>query len=216
MGALIRRLTTIRGARGFTLMEVIITLGVVAIMAAVLSPMILNYLEDAKKSKAEADVKAISGTILKLTRDVAHFPLYTDGTKTTGTPAIEILYGPGNNPVESTTPAWGLSATPAGKDLLENHLVKNNPAGTTSGTPATPYLTTGRFPWRGPYIESITPDPWGNRYVVNIKNADPADPSPKVVWALSAGPDGKIDTKPDALTDSGPPPGNDDIAIRIK
>jgi hypothetical protein len=51
---------------------------------------------------------------------------------------------------------------------------------------------------------------------VNIKNADPLDSPAKVVWVLSAGPNGKIETDPNALADSGPAAGGDDIVVRIK
>jgi hypothetical protein len=182
-------------------------------MSAVLAPMILNYMDDAKISKAESDVKVIGGMVMKLTRDVAHFPLYRNGTLTTGTRDIELLQGPGNDPIDyATTPWLGTSQ----KAALEDHIVKNDPGGTL----ATKYLPTGRFAWRGPYLEKVSQDPWGNKYLVNIKNADPnpdpADASPKVVWVLSAGPNGKIETNPNALADSGPVPGGDDIATRIK
>jgi hypothetical protein len=51
---------------------------------------------------------------------------------------------------------------------------------------------------------------------VNIKNANPSDSSPKVVWVLSAGPNGTIETDPTSLSDSGPVPGGDDIVVRVK
>ena len=206
MSALIRRLPKVGGKQGFTLMEVIVVLGVIGILAAVLTPMILNYLEDTKKSKAESDVKTIAGVVLRLTRDVAHFPLFTDGTRTTGAPDIELLRGPGNDPIDHDRKKW-LSTSKIG--ALEDHLVKNNPG-------SQKYATSGRFVWRGPYIEKISEDPWANRYLVNIKNANPADNPAKVVWALSAGPNGKIETDPDSNADSGPAPGGDDIAVRIK
>jgi len=206
--AFVKTLPKARGERGITLMEVIVMLAVVGVLAAVLSPMILNYLDDAKKSKAESDVKAIGGMILRLTRDVAHFPLFKDGTQTTGKPDFDILRGPGNDPVDNEGSQKWLTGQGKTSDL-EDHLVKNNPG-------AKKYATDGRFPWRGPYLEKITEDPWGNRYLVNIKNADPADAPAKVVWVLSAGANGKIETKPDDLADSGPIPGGDDIAARIK
>jgi prepilin-type N-terminal cleavage/methylation domain-containing protein len=203
MLAVIRR---VKGERGLTLMEIIVVLAVIGVMAAVLSPMVLNYLDDAKKSKAESDVKTIGAVILRLTRDVVHFPFYKDGTKTTGDPDIELLRGAGNDPVDHDSAKW-LATTKVGE--LEDHLVKNNPGGTK-------YAIGGRFPWRGPYVEKISEDPWGNRYLVNIKNANPADNPAKVVWVISAGPNGKIETDPNSLADSGPAPGGDDIAVRIK
>jgi general secretion pathway protein G len=207
MARSLRRFATLGGARGFTMLEMTVVLAVIGIMSAVLAPMLLNYMDDAKISKAESDVKVIGGTVVKLTRDVAHFPLYKDGTKTTGVvPDIELLEGPGNNPVDHATMPW---LTTTKKAALEDHLTKNNP-GTTK------YSSSGRFPWRGPYLEKVGTDPWGNKYLVNIKNADPADSSPKVVWVLSAGPNGKIETDPNSATDIGPVPGGDDIAIRIK
>jgi len=216
MGALTRGLRAIGNQRGFTMFEIITILAVIGVMAAVLTPMVMNYLEDSKVSKAQSDVKTIAGTILNLTRDVAHFPLYTDGTKTTGNPDIELLQGPGNDPVDFSTP-W----LPASNRFpLENHLIKNCPGGATAdatGTACgTKYPTIGRFHWKGPYVEKTTEDPWGNKYLVNIKNANPADSPSKVVYVISAGANGKLETDPNALADSGPVAGGDDIAIRIK
>lgn len=206
------------GERGITLMEIIVVLGVIGVMAAMLAPMVLNYLEDAKKSKAEADVKALAGVIHRLARDVAHFPIYTNGTLTSGAPTIQLLQGPGNDPDKTTShgQAWNL-LTPVGD--LENHLIKNLPGGANTPTNEKYRTANSRFLWRGPYMEKISEDAWGNKYLVNIKNADPAENTPansKVVWVLSAGPNGKIETDPSALADSGALPGGDDIAVRIR
>ncbi|MBI4563031.1 MAG: prepilin-type N-terminal cleavage/methylation domain-containing protein [Candidatus Rokubacteria bacterium] len=207
-----RRLRKTWSERGVTMMEIIVVLAVIGVMAAVLTPMVLNYLDDAKKSKAESDVKALAGVIHRLARDVVHFPLYKDGTKTTGAPDWELLQGPGNDPVDNDGSKKWLTVGQGKIDELENHLIKNNPGSKKYETdPA-----KSRFLWRGPYIEKVGPDPWGNRYLVNIKNANPADNPAKVVWALTAGPNGKIETDPEALTDSGVVPGGDDIAIRIR
>ena len=211
------------GERGFTLMEIVVVLAVVALLAAILTPMVLTYLEDAKRSKAEGDTQQIGAAIAKLTKDVDHFPAYTNGTQTAGAATILLLCGPGNLPTKATgVTGWdGIPTTSAAcgsdgaakVDELVNHLVKNAPAPT-----GTPYATGARGRvWRGPYLEKIGEDAWGNAYVVNIKNA-PADSAvaAKVVWVLSAGPDGQINTNGDALADSGPAVGGDDIAVRVK
>ncbi|MBI4610632.1 MAG: hypothetical protein HY726_16675 [Candidatus Rokubacteria bacterium] len=203
-------LRKIRGEYGVTMMELIVILGVLSVLAAILAPMVINYLDDAKKQKALSDVMTLQGTILRLTKDVGHFPLYKDGTQTTGKLDWELLQGPGNDPQDHDSKKW-LNAQ--GKtDDLENHLIKNNPGSKKYETDP----TKSRFLWRGPYMELIGVDPWGNRYLVNIKNADPADNPAKVVWVLTAGPNGKIETDPDSLADSGALPVNDDIAVRIK
>jgi len=224
------------------MIEIIVILAVLGVMAAVLAPVVLNYLDDSRKSKAESDVKTLGGSILRLTRDVGHFPLYKDGAKTTGGSEIDLLVGPGNDPVDGTG-KWlssGGSGTFPGQgegvqggfpgqgkgvqrgfpgqgpgvsavtDNLENHLTRNAPGGSTSN----PYPVTGPLAWRGPYLEKITEDSWGNRYLVNIRNAHPDQA--KAVWVLSAGPNGIIETDPDAATDAGPTPGGDDIAIRLR
>lgn len=215
------------GEHGFTLMEIVVVLGVVALLAAILTPMLLTYLEDAKRSKAEGDAQRIAAAIVQLAKDVDHFPAYTDGKKTAGAANINLLCGPGNLPTLGTSGSppvaitgWsGIStsapcATTGTTDKLENHLVVNRPGGSTTA----PYATghQGRV-WRGPYLEKIGEDSWGNSYVVNIKNA-PADSAvaAKVVWVLSAGADGTINTNGDDLADSGPVVGGDDIAVRLK
>jgi prepilin-type N-terminal cleavage/methylation domain-containing protein len=211
----IRRLPKIRGQRGFTMLEMIVVLAVIAIMSAVLTPMVLNYVDDAKKSKVQSDVRSIANLIVTLTKDVQHFPMYFDGTKTTGDPDIELLQGPGADPVADAGNSFGVAwLALSKKDDLANHLVLNKPGGTAN---TKKYASSGRFFWKGPYVEQITEDPWGNRYLVNVKNGNPNDAAPgKVIWVLSAGPNGKIETDPSALTDSGPIPGGDDSAVRIR
>lgn len=211
------------GEHGFTLMEIVVVLGVVALLAAILTPMLLTYLEDAKRSKAEGDAQRITAAIVQLAKDVDHFPAYAKGTQTAGGATIFLLCGPGNLPTKAGgVTGWdGIPAAstpcPTGSsdvDKLENHLVVNRPGGNTT----TPYATghQGRV-WRGAYLEKIGEDSWGNSYVVNIKNA-PADSAvaAKVVWVLSAGADGTINTNGDDLADSGPVVGGDDIAVRLK
>jgi hypothetical protein len=65
-------------------------------------------------------------------------------------------------------------------------------------------------------------DPWERAYVVNIKNGevftgDPAFPESlkKVIWVLSAGPNGVVETPADSLSTSGDlVPGGDDALSR--
>ena len=198
---------------GFTMLEIIVILAVIMILAATLTPLILNYLDDAKQAKAERDVKEIGGALLTLTKDTGHLPIYKDGTKMTGEGDIHLLRGPGNNPVDFT-PSQGqgnatgqkwLETTKIGE--LENHVFKNNP-----GT--APYPASGRNRWRGPYLERLSTDPWGNRYLVNVRMASPEAEDEAPTWVLSAGPNGKIETPSNGA--AGSAPGGDDIVYRVK
>ena len=133
-------------------------------------------------------------------------------------------------------------------DFLEYHLVTNNPFDSDRNAYRTPLdydnQNTGdptfardesggfnsEFSWRGPYMTApIDPDPWGNRYAVNVKyldpiaDSDPDDPAGNQATqggcgytydtvVISAGPDEEIDTlyAVDGLT-----PGDDDIMYTI-
>lgn len=208
--------------RGFTLIEIVVVLAVIGLMAAILTPLIRTYVEDARRSRAEGDIQQIAAAIVRLAKDVDHSPAYTDGKKTAGAATIDLLCGPGNLPIRAgDVTGWdglpGTStpcATGSEVDRLENHLIVNRPGGNTS----TPYATghQGRV-WRGPYLEKITEDSYGNAYVVNILNA-PADSSgsDRVVWVCSAGPDGVISTPGDSLAASGPAVQGDDVCLRLK
>lgn len=208
--------------RGFTLIEIVVVLAVIGLMAAILTPLIRTYVEDARRSRAEGDIQQIAAAIVRLAKDVDHSPAYTDGKKTAGAATIEVLCGPGNLPTRAggVTGWTGIPATSTpcgtatGRDTLQNHLIVNQPGGSN----ATPYATghQGRV-WRGPYLEKITEDSYGNAYVVNILNA-PADSSgsDRVVWVCSAGPDGVISTPGDSLAASGPAVQGDDVCLRLK
>lgn len=215
-----------KGSEGFTLMEIVVVLAVVALLAAALTPMILTYLEDAKKAQAQNDTLQIAAAIAAFLKDTG-LPPYkrnTDVAKVPGfgTGDAECLVGPGNEFLTATDATsgqtWLTSATGkvdcssgGGKrDTIENHLINNTPGDSADKK----YQTTGKNAAKQPYIPRVNEDPWGNKYLVNIKNANPADK--KAVWAISAGPDGILQTSSDlnaaaTLTASG-----DDIIARAK
>lgn len=192
--------------RGFTLLEIVVVLGVLAVLAAILVPMVVGYLDDAKKSKAQADTQQIAAATLKMYKDTGRWPFYQDGTASGSTPVFVLLKGSGRAPSDGTSgTVWTLTAT---SDTFENQLIKNSPS---SGTG---YSTSGKFAWRGPYMEAVSDDPWGNYYVANIDKAKPGDN--KQVWVISAGPNAKIETTYDATTTAVAALGGDDIGARVQ
>lgn len=156
--------------RAFTLIEVLIVLAIIAILAGILTPVTMSYIEGARIVRAQNDVEAIGKAILSFNEDTALWPIYEHSENLES--YYSVLYGHGALPSEIVDFA----------DRLENQLNSNIPA----------YPTTGEFAWRGPYISSLGADPWGNSYVVNSSGLIPS--STKAVWVISAGPNGIIDT----------------------
>jgi len=74
------------------------------------------------------------------------------------------------------------------------------------------------FAWRGPYLDAVRPDPWGNRYMANVlwlTMPQGVDSSGFIrpVIVLSAGPDEEVDTQFDSV--GGFVLGDDDIAYPV-
>ncbi len=59
---------------GFTLMEVMIAIAIVAIIAAVIAPGLFRYLETAKKSNAKSTIRVLEGAITLYQAQVGQLP----------------------------------------------------------------------------------------------------------------------------------------------
>jgi len=164
---------------------------------------------------------------------------------------VDLLVGDGDVPElgPNGDQSWVRRVNFAEVDFLEYHLVTNRPGNAAGNAYRTPTdLGKGavdfpsdpmfardesggfnsEFAWRGPYITApVDPDPWGNRYAVNVKYLDPqADSANSTselgtdagngyeedVVVLTAGPDEEVDTdfNVDGLT-----PGDDDLIITL-
>jgi prepilin-type N-terminal cleavage/methylation domain-containing protein len=196
--------------KGFTLIEVIVAIAVVAILAGVITPSVIKHLDDSKKARAQNDCLVIGSAIGSFYKDVSRMPTMN----ATGTAGVTLLVSTGNIPTMAAGIAtWNTATTVATCDLLSNHLSANTP----KSQAVNKYPTTGSSAvWSGPYQPSFPEDPWGNRYAVNIGNmTTPSSPA----WVLSAGPDGIIQT---SFSPAAPAAGTtintsgDDIAYRIQ
>ena len=155
---------------------------------------------------------------------------------------VDLLVSDGDIPEAHDATPWVEPVNYGQADFLEYHLVTNRPGANGSNAYRTPtdlvsgaaqydpmfarYESGGfnsEFAWRGPYITApIDPDPWGNRYAVNVKFLDPrADTGnhsapwngfQEDVVVLSAGPDEEIDT---CYDEDGLTPGDDDILYTL-
>lgn len=124
-----------KAARGFTLIELVIVIAVIAILAALLVPTILGQAERARVSRAKSDATEIAKALARIRTDTA----FVDA-------ATPLCYIPANvNAAPSGTPAVGPAAC--------------------GGLPACTPATVGELCWGGPYMSAaVADDPWGQAW----------------------------------------------------
>ncbi len=170
------------GDAGFTLIEIVIAVAIVAVFAAVISPMVFKHLEDAKISKAGSESEIIATALLGYYKDVGQWPYTNEDGKRGSVDRLissEVVAKGKSAGSKKGAKKWGTF----GKSMqLGDYLYANS-------------IENGEGTWRGPYTEKYSfNDPWGNAYVVNCRYL----PSGKYkgsnvhkVIVLSAGPDGR-------------------------
>lgn len=175
--------------RGFTLIEVIVVAGIIAILAGILVPLIFKEIDEARITRAVADTKSISTAMMVFKKDTAQWPAMDASCAA----AVTLLVGDGNQPTNLAAMGYDASSTSSYNDHLsiDTNGCYNN--------------------WKGPYMVRVTADPWGNTY---LTNADGFSIINREVWIISAGPNGQIDTPVPNL--AGAQLVGDDIGLRLK
>lgn len=204
-----------RGRGGFTLIELTVVLAVIVTLALVLTPSIINFINDSRVARARTDTQTIGAAIIQFYRDNGFFPQWSasnNGGPGTSANKVDLLVGPGNIPAVAAPNLW----TTGTSDGLEDQLVTNAPAYTMR-------TSTSAFGWNGPYVSNvINPDPWNNRYMVNVGLLDTTQGTQaagggtkNAVWAITAGPNGTIETAySQSITVA--VAGGDDIGLRLQ
>ena len=191
---------------GFTLMEVIIVLAVISILAAMLVPIAVRNIDDARLTAAAKDTQSIATAIVNFHIDVRpYWPAYsTQANFTNKHPDVYILETKDGNIPSATNNTYWISSF--SHDTLENQLLLNTP----------------NYPgWKGPYLGTIKEDPWGYHYYVAIGALwdgtwGAAGANPGQAWVISAGPNANIDTDPKGPLNSDPTPApGDDIGFLV-
>ena len=189
-----------RGDPGFTLLEITIILSVIAILGLILTPSVINFINNSRLARAQSDVDALANAVANFYRDNGFFPQHADASRTS---VVSLLVTPGAVPTSGLTAAnngWAITDV-SQIDYVVNQLVNNRPSFGNTGYPLRSALSGSG--WNGPYLTgTIQADPWGNRYVINVGflsvNLGALESGglqeKRAVWAISAGPDGGIET----------------------
>jgi prepilin-type N-terminal cleavage/methylation domain-containing protein len=189
-----------KGNKGFTLIELAVVLAIIAILAAILTPLVTSYIEESRVTRAATDARAIAQAFRLHFRDTAKYPIFETSTDTI---AVEpVLVSAGNFPAVGSS-GWDVTTTAS----INTYLNENQLGLDTSGN-----FTGGRVAYRGPYLETIVSDPWGNAFLINATDLESGDTN--LGYVISAGPDGVLDTgvaQTAAFSAAG-----DDIVFRIE
>ena len=176
----------INNRKGFTLIEVIVVVGIIAILASILVPMVLKEIEESRSTKAYADVRSIATSIVVFKKDTAKWPNMDNGCA----PNVALLFGDGTLPAGLAGLGFNIALTSSYNDHLSTD-------------------TNGCYNnWKGAYITRVTADPWGNAYITNASDFSIIG---NPVWILSVGPNGQIETPSFSPTLIG-----DDIGMRLQ
>ncbi len=174
-----------RSHLGFTLAETTIILATLSVLGAVVSPSINDYVNDARRIKAQSDVRVVAATLARFLYDVGG-----DIRPRSGNSPVALLVGAGDTPGlgAQAEAEWALPVDGKRVVLLDDYLV-TNAAGYRQGSRE----WFGGRGWSGPYVESgVGPDPWGHRYAVNVRAL--SGPAGSSAIMLCAGPNGVVET----------------------
>ena len=194
--------------RGFTLIEVMVVLSIIAILGVVLVPSILKNINDSKIAKAKNDVSSIGKVMIQCRDDMGYWPVVDrNGNR------VRLLIGTSPDPDTSLIPSSnsGISSwnrTP--NESLWWELVNVNNS-YTKRDPNPHNLPS----WRGPYLTEIKLDPWGMPYLINAEylHGAASPDNTKKVWVISAGTNKLMDTNFEGTSLQ---PGEDDIGYSIQ
>jgi prepilin-type N-terminal cleavage/methylation domain-containing protein len=214
---------------GFTLMEILIAVAILAILSAALSPLVIKYVNDARRARALSDSQNLGQAILAFNLDTGRWPVSNDSnpsdtgevSRLVGQPAASLSQVPSGTGATGAA-NWDGGGSGGTAVAIEDLLIRNQVGATT---PIYPVSQTAPAPpgWNGPYLKEVPLDPWGNPYVCNVRYLDgagvtgvtTAEEDNHAVFCLSAGPDGVFNTSFDDGTEL-QAPGGDDIGWPIQ
>ncbi len=206
-----------RKEKGFTLIEIVVVLAIIAVIAAFLTPMLFDYLKEAKVSRAKADVRNIAASIANFNRDLQVYPIYKTDTSQANASVLVLhtLEGNQGTATGESVAGWIAVANTTTIQTLDDALQAGKLADGTILYSSAVVKRPGE--WKGPYMTDFKADPWGNKYYVSTQGLHPG--ALHAAFVLSAGPNGTIETALSQDVAAGATAfavGGDDVVYRIK
>lgn len=164
---------------GFTLMEIMVVVVIIAVLASVAGPMIGDIINQGKASATRSKMSSLKSAIVTYKNDVGRYPFYGDKNKVS---------------CKSAYSADDVLADDANNNVLVNQEVNLGvPAECRKGDATNGYYTDfygkGGRKWKGPYMDSdpadFMTDSWGTKIRYHAFDHS------LILW--SAGPDGEFD-----------------------
>jgi prepilin-type N-terminal cleavage/methylation domain-containing protein len=193
--------------KGFTLIEIIVAVALVAILSAAIAPSVLNNIAQGRIARTQSDVQALGSAIMRFKSDTGLFPRCAKAAfpDTSGNQVDFLASSTGTFPAMGAGKNWsaatftnGTVASGCVEDFTSHLITGKSRASTDSlyaraSNPEDP----NSFGFRSGLISADQADPWGHKYVANVAALGHTG---QAVWVLSAGPNGVMET---AVADTG-------------
>ncbi len=103
----------LRGKRGFTLVELMVVMAIMAVLAGIVVPTVIGVGSQAKGTAKTSDTKEVDDAVQKFSVDTSKFPTYGSTPAAGQTPAN--TWSAGSVPAANSTPAYaGINFTYSG------------------------------------------------------------------------------------------------------
>ena len=157
-----------RAEAGFTLIEILVAVAILAIASAALTPMVLKYINDGRRARSLSDAQTLGQSILAFQLDTGRWPVSNDGnindageiSRLVGLPFASIVAAAIPNGVATVPGAanWRGGGNGGTAAALEDFLIRNRTAAVNPLYVAS--LNPAALPdWNGPYIKEVPVDP---------------------------------------------------------